>query len=158
MKRRNFLGMFGAAATAPLIPTVATATPIYSRTAFSRAVMHARLRPHVSARGIAHRLKLSLPQAEGMIAEMASKGMVRPIAGGGGVHMRAMSAIVKPQTWGTGAAVRNARANAATSKRAQMVERPSSDPTPLMAHLHSLCEEYGMTLGPAAYQPQAILA
>jgi hypothetical protein len=159
MKRRNFLSLIGAATTAPLIPTIGAASaPLYSRTAFSRAVMHARLRPHVSARGIAFRLKVSTTQAEGMIAEMTSKGLVRPISGGGGVHVRAFSNIVKPQAYGAGTAARNARADAATRRQADFIKSHRAKPTPLMAHLHQLCRARGLRLSPMALTPQAVLA
>lgn len=161
MKRRKFLSLIGAATAAPLVPSLGAASSgaLYSRTAFSRAVMHARLRPHVSARGIAYRLKLSVPQAEAIVAEMASKGMIHPITRGGGVHVRAISAIVKPQTWGTGSAAHNAHSNAKTTKRAAAPrhQRPAAA-SPLMRHLHKLCRDQGLRIHPRAMSSQAVLA
>lgn len=159
MKRRKFLSLIGAVTTAPLMPTLGATTPqAYSRTMFSRAVMHARLRPHVSARGIAYRLKVTVPQAEKMIAEMASKGMVRPVLNGGGVHVRAMSAIVKPQAWGAGDAARRSRTNQATARRADLTGSHQIECSSMLAHLHQICLDYGMFLSPRAVQLQRGMA
>ena len=156
MKRRKFLSLIGAAAAAPLAPSFAagSAAPLYSRTAFSRAVMHARLKPHVSARGIAYRLKVSVPQAEAMIAEMASKGMVQPVLNGGGVHVRAMSSIVKPQAWGAGDAARRARSETATEGRAELTRAKPRAQASMMDHLCQMCRDYGMPLSPRALAMQ----
>ena len=157
MQRRRFLSLIGAAGAAPLIPGAAAASgtgALYSRTLYSRAVMHARLRQHVSARGIAFRLKVPLAQAEGMISEMAAKGLVKPVVNGAGVHVRAISSIVQPHAYGAGSGVRQARRRA----RRLRIGDDRSQTSPLMDHLHGLCRRYGLPLSPRALRPEARLA
>lgn len=157
MKRRRFLSLIGAAVAAPLAPAIGSAGTgaLYSRTAYSRAVMHARFRPHVSARGIAFKLKVPLTQAEGMISEMAAKGLVKPVVGGGGVHVRAISAIVKPQTWGATTAARQTQAHKSAQRRLDLTRRSGTaqfetDLTALWAHLRQICRTHGMPVLEAA--------
>ena len=111
MKRRGFIGMLGAAAVAPMLPAAAApaATATYNRYMFGLAVFHARTRAHVSAAGIAFRLKVTTAQAEAMIAEMTRKGMVTPIMGSPG-KLRAVSNIVKPGVWGKSERQQSAKA------------------------------------------------
>lgn len=161
MKRRRFLSLIGAAATAPLAPALPQAAPLYSRTMFSRAVMHARLRPHVSARGIAYRLKVSTTQAEGMIAEMATKGMVKPVLNGGGVHVRAISSIVKPQLYGVPEAARRTQMSQAAKAQARLTG--DAGPTgvnlsAMLTHLRGICRDAGHTIHPRAWQPEVLFA
>ena len=108
MKRRSFLGLLGAAVAAPVLPASAAPVASYNRYIYGLAVFHARTRAHVSARGIAFRLKVSLSEAEAMIAEMSEAGLVRPIAGPGG-SVRAVSNILRPDTWGLDRAARSVR-------------------------------------------------
>lgn len=159
MHRRRFLSLIGAAGAAPLLPATAAAQgsgALYSRTLYSRALMHAQLRQHVSARGIAYRLKVSLPQAEAMMSEMAAKGLVRPVLNGAGVHVRAVSSIVKPMAFGAGSGSR--QPGKKTMHQVRQTADGPSQPSPLMAHLHQLCRDYGLPLSPRANLPDAVLA
>jgi len=144
MKRRGFLAMIGAASVAPLMPVTATAQAVtYNRYTYGLAVFHARTRAHVSARGIAHCLKVSVPQAEAMIAEMANNGLVKPVFGG--PNVRAVSNILKPDAWGLDKAARKARAQVRQARKTDM--RISNQST-LMGHLRQMCLDYGMVLSP----------
>ena len=144
MKRRGFLAMIGAAAVAPLMPAAGTAQAVtYNRYTYGLAVFHARTRAHVSARGIAHCLKVSVPQAEAMIAEMANNGLVKPVFGG--PNVRAVSNILKPDAWGLDKAARQARAKI---RRDRNVQLQIEDQSTLMGHLRQMCVDYGMTLSP----------
>lgn len=96
MKRRSFLSLLGAAIATPALPAAAPAAS-YSRLTFGIAVLHARTRAHVSARGLAWCLKVPLPQAKAMLSEMAARGMVTPVGLSG--QMRAVSNILQPQAW-----------------------------------------------------------
>ncbi|MEY1554172.1 hypothetical protein AB3Y40_00925 [Yoonia sp. R2331] len=150
MKRRGFLGMFGAAIAAPIMPamggTVATAAT-YNRYTFGLAVFHARTRAHVSARGLAYCLKVTVPQAEAMIGEMSAKGMVRPVLGAAGGHVRAVSNILTPDAWGLERTARQARARA-RQKRLAEARGDAPESSAMMAHLHRMCVDYGLTLSP----------
>ncbi len=149
MKRRAFLSMFGAAAVAPALPAMAApaAQAGYSRYMYGLAVFHARTRPHVSARGLAHVLKVSAPQAEAMIAEMASKGLVKPLLGGATGHVRAVSNILKPDIWGISPSMRRARSQARRDRQ-QTSQHEVILQNPLLAHLHKICRNHGLTLSP----------
>ena len=143
MKRRGFLRLLGAAAVAPVLPAPVAAQAVsYNRYTYGLAVFHARTRAHVSARGLAHCLKVSLPQAEAMIAEMASAGHVTPVLGATGGKVRAVSNILRPDTWGLDRAARRARAE---TRRARLAEgdRPDTpqmqvDLSAFLAHLRAL--------------------
>ncbi len=151
MKRRGFLTMLGAAVAAPVMPSLgsaATTAASYNRYTYGLAVFHARTRAHVSARGLSHCLKVSLPQAEAMIAEMSAKGMVRPVLGAAGGHVRAVSNILKPDMWGLERTARQARSR---TRRARIETQDRGVADPMMAHLHQICRDYGMALSPRCF-------
>ena len=114
MQRRNFLTMIGATALAPALPAFgasrAAAAAGYNRYQYGLAVFHARTRANISAAGIAHRLKVSIPQAEAMIGEMVDSNFVKPALGGSNV--RAISNITKPDMMGFERAARQSSAAA----------------------------------------------
>lgn len=144
MKRRGFLSMISAAAVAPALPAMAApaVTATYNRYMFGLAVFHARTRAHVSAAGIAFRLKVSTIQAEAMIAEMATKGMVTPVLGKPGA-VRAVSNIVKPGIWD------NAKAAEKTQSQTPDGTDGHTQGTPSMiAHLRQMCAGQGIALSP----------
>ena len=146
MKRRGFLGLIGAALATPLMPTMGAAGAGYSRATYGMAVLHARTRHHVSARGLAHCLKVSTPQAKAMLGEMASSGLVKPITGGAGVHVRAVSNILQPTAAGL-----TQGAKAKRDRAGQQTQDPQTAPSnlnALMAHLHHMCVDNGITLHP----------
>ncbi len=145
MRRRGFLSLVSAAAVAPALPAISApaVTATYNRYMFGLAVFHARTRAHVSAAGIAFRLKVTTVQAEAMIAEMAAKGMVTPVLGKPGA-VRAVSNIVKPGIWDT---TKTAKSLSRETKNAQ----PSSDivqSQSMIAHLRELCAGQGIPLSP----------
>ena len=133
----------------------------YNRYTYGLAVFHARTRAHVSARGIAHCLKVSVPQAEAMITEMAGKGLVKPVFGATGGQVRAVSNILRPDAWGLDRAARQARS---TQRRERLkTQQDASDPSGvdlgrLMAHLRQLCLDNGMSLHPRCLAQQGAAA
>lgn len=143
MKRRSFLGMFGAALATPALPAIANISG-YSRAAYARALIHAKTRHHLSARGIAHCLGVPRRQAEGMIAEMTKSGLVRPVTGGAGVHVRATSNIVKSSAIG----LRDRRDTARRTHRSHHHSGSTQDA--LLRHLHGICRRYGIEPTPRA--------
>jgi hypothetical protein len=145
MKRRGFLQLLGAAAATPFLPMgTAVQAASYNRYTYGLAVFHARTRAHVSARGIAHCLKVSVPQAEAMIGEMVNNGLVKPVFGG--PNVRAVSNILKPDAWGLEAHARKQRA--ARRKAKLKAKAPQHDLTDMITHLRKICVDYGMTLHP----------
>ncbi len=153
MKRRGFLALLGGAIAAPLVPSMGGAATVasYNRYTYGLAVFHARTRAHVSARGLSHCLKVSLPQAEAMITEMSTNGLVRPVLGASGGHVRAVSNILKPDMWGLERSARQARS---ARRRARLEGRTGDhqaarvDTSAMMAHLHQICRDYGLALSP----------
>lgn len=153
MRRRSFLGMLGASVAAPAIPAMGSgaAGVSYSRSAYGMAVLHARTRHHVSARGIAHCLKVSLPQAKAMISEMAANGLVKPVVGGAGVHVRTVSNILQPSAIGLRTAGLEAKQR--VTERAQRVHRTYTEKhetgvNAMVSHLHHMCQDHGHRLHP----------
>jgi len=142
MKRRSFIGMIGAALAAPALPMAAPAAG-YSRATYGLAVLHARTRAHVSARGLSYCLKVSTAQAEAMVAEMSAKGLVRPIAGG---SVRAVSNILNPGVWGTASASVAKPSPAQQPKINLQMPSQGTDLSAMMAHLHKLCRARGMVI------------
>ena len=131
MKRRNFLTMMGATALAPALPAfgapISVAAGGYNRYQYGLAVFHARTRANISAAGIAHRLKVSMPQAEAMIGEMIESNYVKPVLGGSKV--KAISNITKPDFLGFERAARQAKAAANTVT--PRIQTPSERTTPM---------------------------
>ena len=156
MKRRGFLTMFGAAIAAPALPMAAPApaAAVYNRYMYGLAVFHARTRAHVSARGLALGLKVTTAQAEAMIAEMASGGLVKPV---GASNVRAVSNILKPDAWGLSRTAAKQRSEVRKAKR--LVNAAQPDVSPLMAHLHEMCRDAGFAVHvlctPGAHMSQA---
>lgn len=140
MKRRSFLTLIGAAVATPVLPAVAPAAS-YSRLTFGTAVLHARTRAHVSARGLSWCLKVPMAQAEAMMAEMATRGMITPI--GMGRKMRAVSNILQPQAWHVAA-----RAAPVQDARTRIsCQFNSSQPLPAwLRHLRGIARANGHTM------------
>ena len=148
MKRRGFLSMLGAVAVVPALPAVAApaATATYNRYMFGLAVFHARTRAHVSAGGIAFRLKVTTAQAEAMLTEMASKGMVTPVTGHPGA-MRAVSNILRPGVWDTSELQKSAKVRENLQQKAQAKAKAPD----WIAHLQSICVGEGLELHPRCF-------
>lgn len=96
IKRRNFLTMLGAAATAPLVPArVMAAAPAaaasYNRYQYGLAVFHARTRASLGVADLMSRLNVTGATAEAMMAEMKSSGIITPVLNSAAGAMRAIS-------------------------------------------------------------------
>ncbi|MCK0126634.1 hypothetical protein MWU76_19745 [Gelidibacter sp. F2691] len=95
IKRRNFLTMLGAAATAPLVPArVLAAAPTaavgYNRYQYGLAVFHARTRASVGVADLMSRLNVSGATAQAMMAEMKASGVITPVLNSAAGAMRAI--------------------------------------------------------------------
>ena len=148
MKRRNFLGLIGAAAAAPLMPVAAPAAG-YSRASYLAAIAHANKFPMVSIGGMIKNLGVTADQAEAILNTMNSEGLVNILAKPSqrnGIH--AASKILKGDHWGlirTGSA-RPVTANANTQTKPKSVQLDTSHTDPMMAHLYDLCRTQGVAL------------
>lgn len=155
MKRRSFLTMLGAAVAAPALPMAAAPAPVaavYNRYTYGLAVFHARTHAHVTAAGIAKRLKVTPAQAKAMISEMSSAGLVKPV-GLTGSNVRAVSNILKPDAWGLDAASRKMRSDTRRARKAHAAnDRRYAEPdlSALLAHLRQVCTAQGMPLSARA--------
>ncbi|MCO4848258.1 MAG: hypothetical protein KC448_09840 [Yoonia sp.] len=161
LRRRNFLGLFGAAIAAPMIPVAAPAAG-FSRTTYELAIAHAQKYPQVSVRGLVARLGMSNTQANAVITQMSSDGVLgvlnptRP----GTVH--AASKVYTNPVWSRASAKLadpKVRANPKpdyTSQSAQAKTRYADvDLSDMLAHLRGLCVSKGMTLSPLCAQGMA---
>jgi len=147
MKRRNFLGLFGAALAAPMMPLPAlgnAAGAAYSKSAMHGAIMHAQSRVSFSVWGLAQSLGLSVPQAEALMGDMAKRGIVGPLQGVTHGGRWATSNIMQKEMLAAAEAAKGARQTAARQTTNTHYAEP--DLGRLLAHLRGLCEKQGMTL------------
>lgn len=149
MKRRNFLGLIGAAVAAPLMPLPQmgqAAGAAYSRSAMHWAIMHAQARVSFSVWGLAKTLGLFMPQAEALMGDMAKRGIVGPLQGTTHGGRWASSKIMQKEMLG---AVEAAKRRHTSSNQTQYKTYAEPDLGRLIAHLRGLCVAQGMTLSPA---------
>ena len=152
MKRRGFLGLLGAAVTAPLMPAVGAAAP--ARSAFAVAVAHAERFPVISAGGLSKHGNMTIAQADALIKRLGREGVVKLVGPSRSGAVRAASRVFKNDHWGLG---RTARERQAATQKAK-AEQPPAEPeaaeqqiAPWLAHLHDLCRQQGMTLSPRCF-------
>lgn len=153
LRRRNFLGLMGAAAAAPMMPGVAVRGAAYSRASYFAAIAHAQKYPMVSIGGMVRWLGVNADQAEAILDDMDRAGLVSIRAKPSmrnGVH--AASKILKGDHWGV---VRTAqpRPNAAnvdsetqskTLQDQRVEEAPQGEA--LTRHLYAICVSQGLCL------------
>lgn len=149
MKRRKFLGLFGAAVAAPLapMPTMASSSAVYSKSALHAAIIHAQSRVSFSVWGLAQTLGVSAQQAEALMTELAKRGTLGPLQGTTFGGRWANSNILRRET---AVAVQQAARKAAHSKSEPTFQSGKAEPdlSLLITHLRNLCLDQGMTLHP----------
>lgn len=102
MKRRGFLTLLGAAGLAPALPGLPVAAgSATSSGLYARALAHAQTRASVSAKGLAHCLKISASQADALMARLRTQGAIAPTQGA----LRVASRVSNPHLWGLNQAV-----------------------------------------------------
>ena len=162
MKRRSFLGMFGAVVAAPAIPMAAPAG--YSSAAYKVAMAHAQKFPVISVAGLSKRGGLSMTQAEALIKELATHGKVKLVGPSASGRVRAASKVYTKDAWGVVRTSeprdiqrvqrrKEAQQHKAqkTKQQAQKVQQPKAEIAPWLAHLHDLCRAQGMALSPRCF-------
>ena len=149
MKRRKFLGLFGAAAATPFLPApsvagAAKAAP-YSAAALHAAIYHARSRAVFSVWGMAKALGLTIESAEVLMGDLAKRGIVGPLQGTTYGGRWASSRIMTSEAV---ALQRTARSKARRSSSEKSQRRMNTEPdlSQLIAHLHQLCRNSGIPL------------
>ncbi|MCO4848257.1 MAG: hypothetical protein KC448_09835 [Yoonia sp.] len=149
MKRRNFMGLFGAAIAAPLMPLPAlgnAAGEVYAKSAMHGAILHAQARVSFSVWGLAKTLGVSVAQAETLMGDMAKRGILGPLQGTTHGGRWATSNILQKEMLGAVQAAKKAHQSATHQTSQKHYAEP--DLGQLLAHLRGLCEKQGMTLHP----------
>lgn len=163
MRRRNFLGLLGAALAAPMMPAASSAAGA-ARTTYGAAIAHAQKYPMVSIAGMSKRVGVSTQQAEALLRRMSSEGLIGKlkITAPGRIH--APSKIFTNETYQMIQTAKLQKEHAARMKahrdmvQAQPEARAGTDLTQMITHLRKICTAQGMTLAPRCAQPVAVLA
>ena len=146
MKRRRFLGLFGSAVAAPLVPVPAIAQAGYSQAAWNTAVTTARGSAAVSVGGMARLLNMTPVATEAMMRDMVSKGILGPLTGPRHGGVWAVSRVMKA---GNIAALHKAKQIAQSDAKSRASEFSNSEraETPAsISHLRNICTQNGMAL------------
>lgn len=142
MKRRKFLGMFGGAVAAPLLPMpaiAATATKAaYSPAALHAAIYHAQSRAVFSVWGLAKTLNVPVTIAEALMGDLAKRGVLGPLQGTTFGGRWARSNVLQSEALGlTRARTKNQRISAP-----QNVQALQPDLTTMLQHLRQMADTY----------------
>ena len=143
LRRRNFLGLIGAAAAAPLMPMGVSAAGASHR-AYDLAVAHAQRFPTVSVSGMSKLIGIPRSEAQALIKQMSQEGLVGALDPTRPGTIRASSNIVRRDALGVTRRSK-VRSNRAEVQRQQPITmaRPVD---PLRAHLYDLCQSRGYSL------------
>jgi len=150
MKRRGFLQLLGGAVAAPLMPSVSfgAATKVaYPASALHAAIYHAQSRVNFSVFSLAQRLGLSLDQAQAVMTEMSSRGILGPLQGTTQAGTWARSAIWQRPAH---AVATGKVAKAASAGRGHVAAKTATQANlaPFMRYLQDMCRDRGMALHP----------
>jgi len=150
MKRRNFLGLFGGAIAAPLIPAPAiAAAPTYSKAALRGAIMHAKTRGSFSVWGLAQAVKVPVETAEVLMGDLAKRGILGPLQGTTFGGRWATSNVLLRDTLAATQAVKNTTSPQTRGGQTQSQHQHAEvDLSAFLAHLRNVCVNAGMTLHP----------
>ena len=154
MKRRGFLQLLGGAIAAPLMPSAsfgAATKAAYPASALHAAIYHAQSRVNFSVFSLAQRLGLSLDQAQAVMTEMSSRGILGPLQGTTQAGTWARSAIWQRPAHAVAAGkVAKVAAKPAVARSGQVAARSATQANlaPFMKYLQDLCRARGMALHP----------
>lgn len=143
MKRRKFLGLFGSAIAAPLmpLPAVAASKATYSKAALHGAIMHAQTRGSFSVWGLAQAVKVPVAQAEVLMGDLAKRGILGPLQGTTFGGRWATSNVLMREHLGLAKAVHKHSGQV----RPTAGQSNSSDMSGMMDHLRKLADRYFAT-------------
>jgi len=141
MKRRKFLGLFGAAATTPILPApvlakAAGVAPV-SKASVHAAIMHAQTRSVFSVWGLAKAANMSPKQAAAVMEHLAERGILGPLQGTSHGGRWVTSKVWQTDMLAKARAARIARAWAAKTKKGQKLHF-DIDLTKLNARLRTI--------------------
>jgi len=146
MRRRKFLGLFGGAIAAPMmpLPAMAATKATYSKAALHGAIMHAQARGSFSVWGLAQAVKIPVAQAEALMGDLAKRGILGPLQGTTFGGRWATSNVLLRDTLTATKAVQ--KTNNVARRRSATLNQAEPDLGPFIAHLRQVCVDYGMTL------------
>jgi hypothetical protein len=151
MQRRKFLGLFGAAVTAPFVPAPAFAAAAqkvtYSPAAVHAAIYYAQSRAVFSVWGLSKAANLNVAQAELLMGDLAKRGVLGPLQGTTYGGRWATSKVLLSDKLALTKARRLAREKKLTVE-ANQKRFTQPDLSKLIAHLRGICLDNGMTLHP----------
>ncbi len=150
MQRRSFLRLIGSAIAAPMIPAVGSASG-YSRTSYELAIAHAKRFPLVSVTGMSKHIGISTAQADAIVRQMSSEGLLGVLNPTRPGTVRASSRIFTNDIWGLKrtSQKRPDQARKTQERNAQKQAQPKV--SALFAHLHDICTQNGLILSPRCH-------
>lgn len=152
MKRRRFLGLFGAAATTPFLPAPVAAAAGkgavgYSPAALHAAIYHAKTRAAFSVWGLAKTVGISVDQADALMGDLVKRGIVGPVQGTTFGGRWASSNVLMSDKLGAAVTAKGARVKTrATSPAQSGVPGLEVDLSRLLSHLRQICLRDGLKL------------
>ncbi|SLN30771.1 hypothetical protein PSJ8397_01402 [Pseudooctadecabacter jejudonensis] len=160
MKRRGFLQLLGGAIAAPLVPNVAVGAATkaaYPASALHAAIYHAQSRVNFSVFSLARQLGLDLDQAEALMGDMSSRGILGPLQGTTQPGRWARSKVWKRPFAGaaaTGKVIKTARPSDLTRTAPQTGKSISFevDLNSFLNYLRKMSQDQGLTLHPQCRQ------
>ena len=152
MKRRSFIGMLGAAVTAPALPMAA---PSLSPKISALVAAHVRKYPVITVLGISNRIGIPQAQAEEVLYDLARQGLVGPVTPGPHGPVRAKSTLFKPtppdvQLAEVEKRMKAQRAQIRERKLQEARERISGEAVDWLHYLQKLCVKHEFSLQPRA--------
>lgn len=158
MKRRGFLQMLGGAVAVPLMPNVsvgAAAKVAYPASALHAAIYHAQSRVNFSVFSLARQLGLNMDQAEQLMSDMSTRGILGPLQGTTQSGRWALSRVWQRPFVDAAAAQKVARkSNRRTSDANHSVsEHPSwsADLRPFLRGVYRIAARQGHDLHPRCH-------
>lgn len=146
MKRRNFLKLFGAGVTAPLMPALpvraASASAAITPAAVHAAIYHAQSRAVFSVWGLARAANLTIAQATAVMDHLAGRGILGPLQGTTHGGRWARSNILNSRTLAKARAARRAFEARLAGPESPGMRHLDVDLSRLLAHLRALGDRY----------------
>ena len=151
MKRRSFIGMLGAAVTAPALPMAAP-----NLTPQIKALMatHVKKYPVITVLGISNRIGVPIEEAKVLLHELSRQGVVGQVHNGTHVYMRARSHVYEPSQAAVKALEARRRLEAQHGPRRETLrsKRRYAISHDWLAHLRGICEKNDIPLQPRALE------